>query len=313
MARGDSLSRQLQLCLMLLDERELSVDATAQRLGCTRRTIYRDLQVLERAGMPIYQEQDGRRVRWRLVEGFQKHLSIQFTIQEAMALVAGQQFLAALAGSVFAEAAQSAVAKVRHALAPPLKSRLDRLAKNVSANSSTPARQLKKHRAHLDTLLAAVEASTQVRLIYCKLNSTRAEHYTVEPHHLHVQGSSVYLVAWTLERSAARIFLLDRVESAEPTDVVFARRPELGPGAFAQGAFGLWDGKDQIVRLVFLGDAATIVSEQEFHSSQRMTRNDDGSLTLELKVPISPSLKAWVRGFGQRVQVLTPKTLLNDL
>ncbi|MBN2576420.1 MAG: HTH domain-containing protein [Deltaproteobacteria bacterium] len=64
--RGSYLARQQRL-LRLLDERkELSVDHAAAELGCSRRTVYRDFLVLSETGVPLYQEPEGRRVRWRL-------------------------------------------------------------------------------------------------------------------------------------------------------------------------------------------------------------------------------------------------------
>jgi predicted DNA-binding transcriptional regulator YafY len=312
MARGDTLTRQFRLWLLLLEERQLVVDEVAARLECTRRTIYRDLEVLQRAGMPLYQQNLGRAVRWRLDEGFHRTLQVQLSVQEAMALVAGARSLSSLAGTFFAQGASSAIEKVRHALTPAIRTRVEGFVKHLSA-SSEPSRELSAHRSQLDTIVAAVQGQEVLRLTYRKLNAHSAQQYTAEPHHLHMQGSSVYLVAWARERKAARIFLLDRLEGAVTTGDHFERRPDLGPGVFSQGAFGLWDGPDTDLRLTFIGDAATIVSEQQFHPTQKLTRNDDGTVTLELRLPISPSLKAWVRGFGKRVRVERPKSLLRDL
>ncbi len=313
MARGDSLTRLFRLWMVLLDQRELvSVDEAAATLGCTRRTIYRDLGVLQRSGMPLYQAKIGRQVRWRLDEGFHRNLSIQFSVQEAMALVAGAQFLAPLAGTFFADSAAGALDKVRHALAPVVRKRLEQVVRHLSS-SSAPARNLKPRRAQLDEVLRAVESLAVIELQYRKLNSTNDEKYTVEPHHLHMQGSSVYLVGWARERAAPRIFLLDRIDHVRVLDEHFVRRTEIGPGLYAQGAFGLWDGRDQKVRLRFLRDAATIVAEQHFHPTQKTTRERNGAVTLEFCLPVSPALTAWVRGFGKRVQVLAPKNLIREV
>jgi predicted DNA-binding transcriptional regulator YafY len=312
MARGDTLTRQFRLWLLLLDERQLAVEDAAARLGCTRRTIYRDLEVLQRAGMPLYQQNLGRTVRWRLDEGFHRTLQVQLSVQEAMALVAGAQSLASLSGTFFAQGATSAIDKVRHALTPAIRTRVEGFVKHLSA-SSAPSRELSAHRSQLDTIVAAVQGQQVLRLTYRKLNAPMAQEYTAEPHHLHMQGSSVYLVAWVRERKAPRIFLLDRLDAVSATGEQFERRPDLGPGVFSQGAFGLWDGPDVDLRLTFLGDAATIVSEQQFHPTQKLTRNSDDSVTLDLRLPISPSLKAWIRGFGKRVRVERPKSLLRDL
>src|SRR5256885_16088254 len=75
MARGDSLARQLKLMTLLEDRQELAVTDVARELGYTTRTVYRDLAVLERIGVPIYQERKGRRARWRVVEGYRRRTS----------------------------------------------------------------------------------------------------------------------------------------------------------------------------------------------------------------------------------------------
>ena len=65
----------------------------ATDLGYTVRTVYRDLQVLERVGVPIYQERQGRRARWRVMEGYRRRLSIILSWPEMMVLVLGRNLL----------------------------------------------------------------------------------------------------------------------------------------------------------------------------------------------------------------------------
>ncbi len=69
MARGDQLSRQWRLIRFLDHPNGFTVDEAAQELGCTVRTIWRDLDVLQKANFPLYDEKDGRRVRYRLPAG----------------------------------------------------------------------------------------------------------------------------------------------------------------------------------------------------------------------------------------------------
>lgn len=290
--------------MLLLDNQSIDVAKAAERLGCTERTIYRDIDVLERAGIPLFQ----RGNRWRLPDGFSRRLSIHFTVQEAMALVAAEQLLSAMQGSVFDHATRSAVSKVRHALAPELRQRFETIARFVTTTSAPP-RKLGRQRARLDAVIDAIERTRVISLAYRKLDSSQSEAYTVEPHHLHVQGTSVYVVGWARERSAVRIFLIDRIEEVEVHRESFERREEIQPGLFAQGSFGLWNADAEHVRLRFFGSAATIVAEQEFHPSQTLERLDDGSIVIDMRTPVSPSLTQWVRGFGSRVEVLSPQSL----
>ncbi|MFZ5443403.1 MAG: helix-turn-helix transcriptional regulator [Myxococcota bacterium] len=311
MARGDTAARQIRLWMLLQESSDLSVDQAAERLGCTVRTVYRDLDGLQRAGLPLYQEQRGRKMRWRLVEGFNRRLSVQLTVHEAMALVAAERFMAAMQGSVFEVSGKQALAKLKHALAPEIRTRLEALTRHVTTTPA-PLRRLTKQRPYLEKLLGALERHEVVVVEYRKLSAAAPERYTIEPHSLNVQGSAVHVVLWARERNAARVFLLDRIESVKPTGERFAPRPELGPGAFDQGAFGLWNAPSVRIVLRFKGSAARIVAEQQFHPTQQTHWNHDGTLTLELVTPPSPALRAWVRGFGKRVDVLEPKTLLEE-
>lgn len=311
MARGDTAARQIRLWMLLLESSDLSVPQAAERLGCTVRTVYRDLDGLQRAGLPLYQEQRGRKTRWRLVEGFNRRLSIQLTVHEAMALAAAERFMSAMQGSVFELAGRQAMAKVKHALAPEIRTRLEALSRHLTT-SPAPLRRLTKQRPYLERLLSAIEREEVAVVEYRKLSAAKPERYTIEPHSLNVQGSSVHVVLWARERNAARVFLLDRIESVTLTGEHFAPRAELGPGAFDQGSFGLWNAPSVRIVLRFKGSAARIVAEQQFHPSQQVHWNDDGSLTLEMVTPPSPALRAWVRGFGRRVAIVEPKNLLED-
>lgn len=312
MARGDAAARHVRLLMMLLETRELDVERAAEEMYCTTRTLYRDLAVLERVGIPIYPTKEGKRVRWRLVEGFEKRLSIQLTVQEAMALVAAEQILSSLRGSMFDHAARHAVAKVKHALAPEIRRRVESLSSHLTT-SLAPPRALAPHRAHLDQVMAAVEDSAVIELLYRKLDAEGGERYTFEPHHLHLHGTSLYVVGWVRQRRAPRVFLLDRIDEVCPTGERFTRRPQIHPGLFSQGAFGLWDGPDENIKLKFTGTAARIVAEQEFHPTQISEHNSDGTLTLSFRTPLSPALRQWVRSFGNRVQVIHPQVLRTDV
>jgi predicted DNA-binding transcriptional regulator YafY len=311
-ARGDSLARQLQLWMLLDRERSLSVDEVCNRLGIKKRTLYRDLNVLQRCGMPLWQEPVGKTVRWRLDDGFRRTLNVQLSVQEVMALVAAERLLSSMAGTIFATAAETAVQKLKEPLAAPIRERLSRLTSHVSV-SSGPARNLGRHRDELNALLDAVERTLVVELSYQRLGAGLPQMYTVEPHHVHVHGSSVYLVAWALERKAPRIFLLDRVRRVKVLPRSFTRRKELPTGVFEQGAFGLWEGKAEHVRLRFKGTAVRIVSEQRLHPTQRITAGPRGTADFEMQVPVSPPLVAWIRGFKGRVEVLGPAQLMNEL
>lgn len=312
MARGDSLARQLQLFLLLDAERELSVDAAASRLGCTRRTVYRDLDVLQRVGMPLYQEPQGRRARWRLADGFRRRLAVTLGLDEIVALVAGARALDSLEGTVFRTSAARALDKLSAALSPQVRLRAEAVAARLSARAG-PGHDYTERREALHALMAAVEAQQTVELVYRKLQARRDARYTVDPYHLHLQGGAVYVIGWAQERRDVRVFLLDRVRAVRPTGQPFTRRREVDALKVVHGAFGVWSKPATRVRLRFRGRAALLVAELSVHQSQVSQWRNDRELDVTLQVPVSPALVSWVRGFGKDVAVLEPKALTQQL
>jgi predicted DNA-binding transcriptional regulator YafY len=70
--RGNQLARQWQLLQLIDHPAGIAVDDAARKLGCTVRTIWRDLDVLQKAGFPLYDDKgaDGRRSRGAEVWGY---------------------------------------------------------------------------------------------------------------------------------------------------------------------------------------------------------------------------------------------------
>jgi predicted DNA-binding transcriptional regulator YafY len=83
-AQGDQLARQWRLLHLLDRPASVAVETAAQELGCTVRTIRRDLRVLEDAGFPIYDEPaaDGRRSLWKIREDFKLRLPLKLLLSE---------------------------------------------------------------------------------------------------------------------------------------------------------------------------------------------------------------------------------------
>jgi predicted DNA-binding transcriptional regulator YafY len=222
MSRGDSLARQLQLIQILDERRQVSVPEVARELGYTTRTLYRDLAVLERVGIPIYQERVGNAARWRVVEGYRRRLSLTLSWSEVLALTAGRRLLEGLSGSMFHECAVSALDKIRHALPEPLAARVEAAASLLSASSG--AAHDYTHRDEIvQRLVEAIERRETVELKYRKPGGS-VERRRVDPLHMHIQAGALYMIGYSHERRQIRTFLADRAAEVTLTGRRFERK-----------------------------------------------------------------------------------------
>jgi predicted DNA-binding transcriptional regulator YafY len=113
MARGDQLSRQWRLIRFLDHPNGFTVDEAARELGCAVPAVWRDLGVLQNANFPLYTDKDGRRFRYRLVDGFRAKLPPPFTLSEVIALLMSCDLLVPTSGSVLAPSVHAAFDKIR--------------------------------------------------------------------------------------------------------------------------------------------------------------------------------------------------------
>jgi hypothetical protein len=76
---------------------------------------------------------------------------------------------------------------------------------------------------------------------------------------------------------------MDRITSAKITGQSFARDPDFDLDAFAVQAFGSYHSEDEYGRVVwrFAPSAAAVAREFEFHPTQQVTEEPDGSLRVE--------------------------------
>lgn len=132
--RGEAFARQLKLLTLLEARREgVELDEAASALGMQRRTVYRDFRVLEDAGFPLMSARDGRRARWRLMEGYRHRLQLTLTWSELIALMTAHRALSGLAGTMLHEGVAGALDKIRVTLPKGLADRFRAASGLVSA------------------------------------------------------------------------------------------------------------------------------------------------------------------------------------
>jgi predicted DNA-binding transcriptional regulator YafY len=68
-------------------------------------------------------------------------------------------------------------------------------------------------------------------------------------------------------------------------------------------------GEPQHVAIRFRADQAPYVKERTWHSSQKITAEQDGSIVLEMDVADLDEVKRWLLGFGGSSEVLEPVDL----
>jgi proteasome accessory factor B len=284
-----------------------SVDL-AKEHDVTERTIRRDIEALQEAGFPLYDERsDGRKV-WRLVEGYRQKLTQTFSLSELAALYFGKNLISFLGGAPFASDLESAFAKIREALPAKSLPYLARIQDLFSARPD-PWKDYSKKQDVISSLIDATLHQRKVRVAYYSFNSRKTKAYTIDPYRLVYYHGGLYVYGRAEEYAEVRTFAVERIERIEVLDAPFEVPADFSVSEYAKGAFGIAGGKPEPVEIVFDAEMAGYIRERVWHESQTLSEAADGGVALKMSVAPGFELKAWIKGFLPHVRVLAPAAL----
>ncbi len=306
--RNAEVIRQWKILKRIEAGRWTSAQDLAEEHGVTERTIRRDLEALQEAGFPLYDERgDGRKV-WRLVEGYQQRLTQSFTLAELSALYFGKNLMSFLGGAPFAPDLESAFEKIREALPARSVPYLQRVQELFMARPE-PTKDYSGKRDVITALVDAILHQRRARLAYFSFNSRRTKGYTVDPYRLVYHHGGLYLFARAEEYAEVRTFAVERIQKIEVLDEAFEPPSDFNPSEYARGAFGITGGRPEAVEAAFAAEVAGYIRERLWHESQELADGPGGGVVLRMHVAPNQELKAWLKGFLPHVRVLKPASL----
>jgi predicted DNA-binding transcriptional regulator YafY len=293
----------------------VTIDGLASGCGVTTRTIRRDLQALQEAGFPVYDDRgrDDGRTRWILNGQAFKGLAAGLTVSELCALYFSRTLVESLAGTPFKDDVESAFDKLEATLTPHMRQFLDQLPRVLTTKADAARRGADPDRqATVARCLEATLHQRQATITYFSRASKRTKTYLVHPYRLAYAQGGLYLLAYVPEYHEVRTFATERIEDISLSDERFTPIEELPEAAFPH-SLGVHSGPPERVEIAFEPAVADYVRGREWHASQRVTDGDAGGITVSLDVCVDRALQSWILSFGPFAKVLQPPTLAREI
>ncbi|GCE47712.1 WYL domain-containing protein [Thermosporothrix hazakensis] len=217
--------RLLSILMLLQSKGRMTAQELAQRLEVSERTIYRDLEALDTAGVPIYTER-GPGGGISLIGGYQTRLT-GLTTPEIRAL-----FLAAKAVPLdtlgLEQARDSAMLKLAAALPHPSRAEAEQAHRYFHLDTAT-AQQSTQERQYLDLIQQALWQEHRLSLLYREPDGALVLG-TIAPYGLVLKEQSWHLVGQLGETITA--IALHTILRLAPTDQSFQRPEQFDLAAF---------------------------------------------------------------------------------
>jgi predicted DNA-binding transcriptional regulator YafY len=223
-------SRLLSALLLLQSRGRVSARVLAAELGVSVRTVYRDMDALHAAGIPVYAG-SGPDGGYQLVEGFRTRLT-GLTEAEAQAL-----FLTGLPGPAAELGLGALLSAVELKLAAALPAPLRNSAQQVRDRFHLDAPgwyQAADSCPHLGTIADAVWHQRVLRLRYLRWKAPADVIRVVRPYGLVLKAGAWYLVARPTDSAGPRTFKVNKVRDCQVLEDRFDRPPDFDLAAYWQ-------------------------------------------------------------------------------
>jgi predicted DNA-binding transcriptional regulator YafY len=259
----------------------------------SQRTVYRDVQALCEAGVPVV-ALPGQ--GYSLTEGYFLP-PLMFTGLEAGALSIGADYVARSLGPPFRSAAESAQAKLGNALTAESRRELRDVQESIQIvqTENQPA-----HR-YLRELRDAIVGRRVLEITYHTYGRPAPRERTVEPYGLLHFGQAWQLLAYCRLRQSPRVFRLDRIDNVIVLGERFERNPETHVRSGPRDSPG-----DQVTVHVRVLSRVVRWLREERPFGLVSEAEDGENTTLVFAVRDVDRLCQWLFKWGQHIEVISP-------
>ncbi|MFT5302469.1 MAG: putative DNA-binding transcriptional regulator YafY [Mariniblastus sp.] len=319
MARNEQLIRQHKILQVLervrfgktLPELQAEIIDELGLKSLHTRTLRRDLEALQAAGIDVDVHDSQRGKIWKLGPLAKASTKISFSASELIALSMGRQLMHPLAGTPFWMGIESFWNKVKDEIPSSVFAHYEKFRKTLRV-LGVPAKSYEKQHGIIKTLNRAVMEHRIVEITY-QAPGKSPKVRTIEPYEIALFQSSLYIIAAACEvtdpDSRVRTWKLDRFQKATLLDQWFKEPDDLDLDQFVGNTIRMFarKGKQSNYKIKIAANAAVWVQEDPLHAEQKIKHFKDG--TIELTVPAVHEMEIIPRvlSMGDDAEIISPK------
>jgi predicted DNA-binding transcriptional regulator YafY len=303
--QADRLARVLRMLQLLLSRGRWNARDIAAEQECSERTIYRDKQVLELAGIPVDTDKDEK--CYRIRQDF-RFPSLNVTEDEAL----GQGTAASITSGPGLDI-NAGARPVTRKLAATSKEDVAQILADAEELVSVLDLKLADHSRHRDgirTIQWALIKRKQLAGSYRSPYEDGEVKLQLHPFRLCLVKQAWYLIARPVGEGAPQTYRAARFKTLRMLDMNAEVPDDFDLKEFFGNAWAVYRGERSYgVEILFSKEAAGTVTEGVWHHTQKTHKHKDGSVTLTFKVDGLNEIIRWVLGWGSRARVIQPPEL----
>jgi predicted DNA-binding transcriptional regulator YafY len=255
---------------------------------------------------------------WEIVpgKGADELAAPAVSLPELLSLAAAREFLTPLAGTFYWRGIAQLIAKVEKIATPQLLAYAEAHKEGLVVHPKPSA--TKYGSRMLNAVNRAIRNALELEIRYTSLADQRPKRSVIRPEALVLYDGSIYIAAHrppakgsgprqSAADAAIRFFKLDRVAEARPTSRTFIRQEQAIESLLADSITIYRSPQPpRRYRIRIDADRARWACEKPFHPRQKVRRQADGGVVLEIDRAWDEELIPQLLGLGDAAEVLEP-------
>ncbi|MBC8309692.1 MAG: WYL domain-containing protein [Phycisphaerales bacterium] len=298
--------RLLEIISLVQSQRGWNAKTLSERCDTTERNIYRDINQIKEAGIPIeHHKETGYKINGTFFMP-----PVRLTFEEALAISALCEAMADKGAIPFVRPASMAMNKILAQLPFDAREELTERMRTMELRT-TATMDEEGYEDVYDKVQTALLKRTVLR---CKYESTsnpeNDEAFMFHPYALFFGTRAWYVVGFHEKRDDMRTLKLSRFLAIEPTTEKYEIPTTFNVDKHLGNAWNMIPGdQDYEVELNFETPFSQTVSDTRWHNTQEIKWHDDDSCTFTCTVSGLEEIVWWVLSMGPYCKVVKPELL----
>lgn len=210
----NKFDRIISILILLQTKKRITASFIAGRFETSLRTIYRDINTLKSAGIPVIGDPG---IGYSIMEGYRLP-PVMFNEGEALSLLTAEKFMANTVDYKTHQHYSDAMTKIKAILRSSEKQALDVLNDSITITRY----KSEKHKPYLQDLFKSIASFKVLKISYQKADGTSSNRI-VEPLGCYHQSNFWYLVGFCQEKCDYRTFKINRIQDLIILDETFKK------------------------------------------------------------------------------------------
>lgn len=286
------ISNLLEIMMIIQYKGLTTASELAQSLGVDKKTVYRYINSLSKANIPIYTKK-GRYGGFYIDKNFYMK-SANLSEKELDALLMASEVLTRQNGFVYERELKNAVYKIKSV---SLNSNVDLKDMNDTGNFSIDSiGSMENLEDKISQINYSMSKGRSLNIDYFSVNKNNLTMRKVDPYDLIFKQGNWYVVGYCHMKDSVEIFKLDRIKNLKISSDVYMRPHTFSLKDYLDDHWGLFTGDKIRVTIKFSRNISQFIKSIKWNADQHVDELENGNIILSFYVDDVDEVKGglWV-------------------